>query len=616
MDKAAKFFVYLSLASPLLFNRQLFFPFITGKALFFRTAIELALFCFVIFLTTNTEEAKNMLKKIKHPLFAAIAGFALIFVFSSLTALNKTTAFWSNFERAEGGWQILHYFFFFILLCLLFKGKKEWVNLIRWQTLVGMGVTLYGLGQYLNIWPGFFINVGNPTGTLGNPSYVSIYLIFVIFFAIWLIKEEHTWLKWLWLAIIPFELFVIYESQTRAADLAIGIGIALIFILLAIQFHQRHKERFSKKFLTLCYLTTILVATIVAITSAYIAFNFGQFDSAIDSLRPRFWTWSTSLAGFFEKPLLGWGPENFPYIFDKYYNANHFGIESWFDRAHNVFLQYLVDGGIVLLMAYLGMFFFFYKKLWQLPREWFWTLIFGLPVIYLINGLALFEVLPIYLNLFLFFAFFINYANNFHSPVTPQRKQQTIAPVGWLSIYSSAFFIAASLYLTIYLPLQKNRLIIQAVKTNNKTAEEVFDNFSKAISFYSPIGQSETDHQLFSFTIDFFEWLKAKDPLTDEVKADIDPVVKLTEEVFHKNRERYIGVKNTYLLLLIYIKAHEITANKELLERARLLVEKEIVLAPTRIELLNQQLKIAELEKNEAEFNLISRKIKQIRPDL
>ena len=478
-----KFFLYLALASPLLVNRSLFFPFITGKALFFRSTVELALLGFVIFFAAQTASARVLLTKVKQPLFVAIGSFAIIFVLTCLTAVNKTVAFWSNFERAEGGWQIIHYFLFFGLTALVFGSKKEWMALIRWQVIVSFLVALYGLAQYIGGFP-LVVSPGSTSGTLGNQSYLAIYLIFSVFYTAWLFLEEKDWrLKTTWLSVAGFDIFMIFLAKNRASFAALAVGLTTAVLLSAWQLHKTHKERLSKKFLTICYLISLTAVVLIAISGVGLVFSIK--GDVFHDLKPRLWTWSSALAGFLDKPLLGWGAENFPFVFDKYYNANHFGIESWFDRTHNIFLEYLIGGGIVLFIAYLTIFYLFYKRLWRLPRDWFWPLLFSLPIVYLINGLALFEVLPIYLNLFLFFAFFINYSNNFAGPEPIRAEpQKHINLAGWFAIYITTFLLGASLYFTIYLPWQKNLLLINAIKTYNKTPQEIFENYQKALAFY------------------------------------------------------------------------------------------------------------------------------------
>jgi O-antigen ligase len=59
--------------------------------------------------------------------------------------------------------------------------------------------------------------------------------------------------------------------------------------------------------------------------------------------------------GFKEKPVFGWGQENFNYVFNKYYNPAMFDQEQWFDRAHNEFLDWLIAGGLPAFFLYISL---------------------------------------------------------------------------------------------------------------------------------------------------------------------------------------------------------------------------------------------------------------------
>jgi len=136
--------------------------------------------------------------------------------------------------------------------------------------------------------------------------------------------------------------------------------------------------------------------------------------------------WKIALDGWKERPLLGWGPENYLKIFDKHFNIEYFipaaGFGAWFDRAHSVYFDYLAETGILGLLSYLSIFIVFYWQLLSKTRinaeinsshqsSVSNALLIALPIAYLIQGLVLFETLPLYLNLFLFLAF-ANYKFN------------------------------------------------------------------------------------------------------------------------------------------------------------------------------------------------------------
>jgi hypothetical protein len=64
--------------------------------------------------------------------------------------------------------------------------------------------------------------------------------------------------------------------------------------------------------------------------------------------------------------LIGWGPENFSLAYEKYFNPKQFEYEiGLFDRSHNKFLDVLVMNGLLGLISYLSIWFFFFKFIYK-----------------------------------------------------------------------------------------------------------------------------------------------------------------------------------------------------------------------------------------------------------
>jgi O-antigen ligase len=76
------------------------------------------------------------------------------------------------------------------------------------------------------------------------------------------------------------------------------------------------------------------------------------------TIMSRFMNISMAWEGFKERPILGWGQENYAAVFDKNYNPAMYAQEPWFDRTHNVILDWLIAGGILGLLAYLSLYLF------------------------------------------------------------------------------------------------------------------------------------------------------------------------------------------------------------------------------------------------------------------
>jgi tetratricopeptide (TPR) repeat protein len=130
---------------------------------------------------------------------------------------------------------------------------------------------------------------------------------------------------------------------------------------------------------------------------------------SIEGGSTRFTVWKMALAGAKERPLLGWGQENFNYVFNTYYEPSLYGQEPWFDRVHNVLLDWLVAGGVLGLLAYLALFFTSLWSLWG-PRSSFpvteRALFTGMLAGYLFHNLFVFDNVVSYAVFTSFLAYF------------------------------------------------------------------------------------------------------------------------------------------------------------------------------------------------------------------
>jgi O-antigen ligase len=451
--KISKFFLYVSVFCVLVVMTSTFFPFIGGKDYFFRFSVELALIFYILWWAFEAAEGeawsrlKNALEK---PLFVAVSVFVLIFLLACIFAYDSHGAFWSNYERGEGGFQMLHYYAFFVLLVLLFKTKDDWRLFFKVSLAAAALMILYGVFANLG-WASNFISPysnGGVTpsslwhrlvdarfqGSLGNPAYVAPYLLFSIFYAAYLWVDGKHKMKSLvslgYSVLILLFLFFFFLSQTRGAFL--GLGAAVFTFLACAAFSKPEwRKRLVVLLVILCVGAAFLIyerhSDFVKSLPGGRLFDIAFSDQTVQT---RLWTWGSAWQGFKERPILGWGPENFSPVFDKYFDPRHFvpgkNTETWFDRAHSVFFDYLTETGMLGFLSYLAMFAVFYWELFKkgstLKKSYgpvAIALMISLPAGYLVQGIAIFDVLPMYINLFLFLAFgcfwFYNLNNEQHA---------------------------------------------------------------------------------------------------------------------------------------------------------------------------------------------------------
>lgn len=445
----AKLFTAAALFSVVIVMSTTFFPFIGGKYYFFRVMTELGLVFLLLwwaFEAKDGEFGERLRNVSRRPLFIAVSAFVLAYMLATVFAYDPYGAFWSNYERGEGGFQMLHYYLFFVLVSVLFNQPKDWKMLFSAGVVAALCMIGYGVisaagapgfvGPYLdrtpniaNIFKNIFEPNGRFQGSLGNPAYVAPYLLFAMFYAAWLwmiaSKSRRVHAIYGVLVAVFFLFFIL--SQTRGAFIGL---ITSAFIFLAVFAWMDSKRRmYILGGAALLILAIGIVGHLFAgktelerqITGGRL---LNMSFSAV-SAQTRLWTWKSAWLGFLDRPFFGWGPENFSVAFDKHFDVRHFapassGGETWFDRAHSIVFDYLAATGIFGFATFFGMFVVFFWELVRHIRRRLAVhvgtairaltpleagLLAALPVAYLVQGLILFDVLPIYMNVFLFLAF-------------------------------------------------------------------------------------------------------------------------------------------------------------------------------------------------------------------
>ncbi len=440
----SKFFIYLAPLSVLIVLPSTFFPFIGGKYYFFRTVVSLSLIAFLFhwaFEDNENKVIKDLKETFKNPLVIAVSIFVLFYVLASIFAYDIKSAFWSNYERQEGGFQMIHYWLFFMLLVLLFKTERDWKTIFWISILSAIGVIFYGVlsavpvtgffGPYdqliyeqkLGFWSVLFNKNMRFQGALGNPAYVAPYLMFIIFYALYLFFEKHiNWKRGFFYGLSVLFFFVFFVlSQTRGAFLGLVAAIFTFFIYNIFSNKQFRKWGIYGFIFIIIVLFLLFYFKNSEFIKSLPGSRFLQIDFGERTAQTRFWTWNSAWRGFLDRPLLGWGPENFAAVFDKYFDPRHFNpnasSETWFDRAHSVIFDYLAETGILGLLGYLSVFIAFIlllfkfkkthqeKKLISPINELQFGLLLSILIGYFVQNLIIFEVLPMYLNFFLVLGF-------------------------------------------------------------------------------------------------------------------------------------------------------------------------------------------------------------------
>lgn len=341
-------------------SQNTFFPFIVGKNFAFRIVVEIMFSAWIVLAYIDPAYRPK-----KSYLLAAFAVFVGVITLSAIFGENPVKSFWSNFERMEGVVTYFHLFAYFIVASTVLTVRNLWRPYLNLHLAVGVGMALYAVLQ----WAGDLTIVqdgARVNGTLGNAAYLGTYALFNVFLAAFLLVREGFTTTGervrvsIYGSIVFLQIFVLYHTATRGAMLGLLAGAGLTTLLIAI--FERNNKVMRNSAIGILAALIILVGGFVAMRDAQfvkespVLSRFSAISLTEQTTKSRFMVWNMAYQGFKERPVLGWGMENFNYVFNKYYDPKMYGQEQWFDRAHNVFFDWLIAGGLPALLAYLALF--------------------------------------------------------------------------------------------------------------------------------------------------------------------------------------------------------------------------------------------------------------------
>ncbi len=586
---------------PLYIAQGMFFPFITGKGFVFRFIAELMFFLW-IYLAIFYKEFRPKLT----PLLIALSLFILIVSLATIFGVNPYRSFWSNYERMEGLISYLHSFIFFLVVAHSFK-KSDWTIYFNAFILSGVFQNIYAffqsLGRIQSFQGGFRVD-----GTLGNATYVAAYLCFVICFSLLLlIYSKNRFARIYYMLVIGISLLTIYFSATRGAVIAIFAGLliggVLYFLLIK---SQNEKEKLFKKILG-----SIVAVLLVSAISLYFAKNsnfvknnqiLSRFASiSLDAGKSRFLIWKMGFEGFKERPILGWGPGNFEVVFAKYYDPKMYAQEPWFDRSHNIILDWLINAGALGLISYLSV---FGLGIYMLVKNYstmslsagkkseqdiventdrekkLAIILISFFLVYLIQNLFVFDQLATYIGYMSILAYIQSHSRK--EEVASINQNQDMAFYGGLALVACVLASGISFYFLNYQAIKSNGQLLQALsyagmagsdnydsKTKHDILITAFNKFQEAVQ-YRHLGVTEAREQLAQFAINY---VGQSNNLSNEEKVQIfnkaiaEMNQNIVENPLNPRQHLFLGIlySNGGLLdpaLDILKKAHELSPKK------------------------------------------------------
>jgi tetratricopeptide (TPR) repeat protein len=211
-----------------------------------------------------------------------------------------------------------------------------------------------------------------------------------------------------------------------------------------------------------------------------------------------------AISGFLERPVFGWGQESFNFVFNKYYDPRMFGQEQWFDRTHDVVLDWLISGGLVGFLAYASMFVAFFYYVWRkksslkLSEK---SILTGMFAAFIFHNIFVFDNLISYIMFFSFLAYV-------HA-VSVEKQEATgqfhVKKLSNGTIYGSVAGVGVLVVCAVYFvnipAILANKTLIQAISPQSGGAEKNIELFKKVFA-YNSFGSTEAIEQLVQVTGD------------------------------------------------------------------------------------------------------------------
>jgi O-antigen ligase len=270
-------------------------------------------------------------------------------------------------------------------------------------------------------------------------------------------------------AVVGSILYLILLKNHKKARVTIGISLAVGFLVIGGLFMFRKTAFVSH-----------IPAVGRALNTATSEFTDGSRGIA----------WKIAIESWKEKPLIGWGPNNFFYAFNKYYNplSLNFGYgETWFDNAHNIILNTLAVQGLLGLISYLAIFigaiFILRKNYYRGEKVDLHILTVGISflVAHLVQNITVFENPTSYL----YFIFWLAFINQVCSTKKDNQIQDRIIGAGSVGI--TVFFASLFIFIFNIQPARANRGTLMALNLlNGGLVDQAVIKINEVLNFDSP----------------------------------------------------------------------------------------------------------------------------------
>ena len=353
----------------------------------------------------STKNSKEWLRDKRNWLALVFTGYVGTAFISALLATDRELAIFGTPDWTSGWIMLLHLLGLFFVLKTTMREAWQWRTFLKINLVVGLISVAYALAQRLE--------GGIPFSFFSNRAYLAGYLLFAIFQAVilwrWNMgeknKQESRW-KWLCFFSILFNASIIlFVLDIRGAIFGLiggSFGAGMLYLIA-------HRKKNIRRLSLVALAGLILIGGILSFSlvgSGKIATLFQRSET----VRIRLVLWKIGMQAFADKPLFGYGPENYYIPFEKHFDQTYYTLQNKdgtvtsvaADQPHNKIIEVLATTGIFGAIFYLAI---FLALGWSLYRRYFETkdtrllALFGMWVAYFIQNLFIFDTITTFIML-------------------------------------------------------------------------------------------------------------------------------------------------------------------------------------------------------------------------
>lgn len=351
---AVRYGLFAVFVLPFVVWLQYLYPWVTGKVLSFEVLVEI-LFPLYVLLALRRQEFRPS----KNPFVYALLAFFAVETLSMILGNNPHRSLWSKPDRLTGMFFQYHLLAFFLMAGAVWR--KVMVQPIVAAIVTAVILSIDAMRQACS---GETPGCGDRgSATLGNPDYLSQYLVPHLFLAGWLIKKYwRTSLRWLWCAAALLILGGIVSAQSKGALVGVFAGAMVSTLILIFRTDGKaRKLGFAGLGLVALAVAGYLIGQKIPATNRWLYVHRFSIQYLQETTGSRGLMMKNALKGISQRPILGWGPENFEDGF--YFNYDprtlrYSEYETRQDRPHNLVLEILHNLGVIGFLAYAALLFF------------------------------------------------------------------------------------------------------------------------------------------------------------------------------------------------------------------------------------------------------------------